>query len=58
VNCVHDLKRTVRVLVLETFKDKVHIGCGNFSYGCRGRGGTITIRLVGITQPDEGIKGE
>ena len=32
VDGVHDLKRTIRILVLEAFKDKVHEGCYPFSY--------------------------
>ena len=39
VDGVHDLKRTVRVLVLETFEDEVHIGCDLLSYGCSGQEG-------------------
>lgn len=57
---VHDLKRTVRILVLETFKDEVHKGCDRFSDGrSEGRGANRnTIGLVGITQADESVKGE
>lgn len=30
---VHDLERTVGILVLEAFEDKLHIGCQRFSQG-------------------------
>lgn len=52
---VHDLKRTIRVLMFEAFKDKVHIGCDRISTGIASEGKVSTVRLVGVTQPDEGI---
>jgi hypothetical protein len=36
VDGVHDLERTVGVLVLEAFKDKLHVGCDRFKYERRG----------------------
>lgn len=57
---VHYLERTVGILVLEAFEDKIHIGCDWFSLGrvvsCGRRAGTV--RFVGITQTNESIKGE
>jgi len=39
VDGVHDLKRTIGILVLEAFKDKIHIGCDRFSYRHGRQGG-------------------
>ena len=44
--------------MLEAFKDKVHVGCDHFSYRAVREGKASTVRLVGVTQPDEGIKGK
>ena len=58
MDSIHDLKRTIGILVLETFKDKIHIGCERFSYELGEGGKASTVCLVGVTQPDEGVKGE
>jgi hypothetical protein len=39
VDCVHDLQRAVGILVLEAFKDKIHIGCDWISDRCEHEGG-------------------
>ena len=58
VDGVHYLKRTIGVFMFEAFKDKIHISCDGLSVRFSERGSVNTICLIGITQPDEGIKGE